>query len=186
MRTRSAFLLCAVLGSLVVLSSACVVGGPVDEPFKKMGCRFDPASISPIQWRFFSVASTTEGTFRFAQAAWTNTSAPGYFEESSGSWDPEINVTDDALDRGDVVAQMNYKCVDGYFDGNEVEIQYNTDVFGTRGPRELTIHGEHELGHAYGLDHVLGCRLMVQGEFKYTCGDMPTQDDINGVKAVYS
>ena len=52
--------------------------------------------------------------------------------------------------------------------------------------------GTHELGHAYGLNHMpAGCSatkaVMVQGDSKWACGwgAEPWTDDTNGVKAIY-
>ena len=60
-----------------------------------IGCRYDPDSIDPISYRFLSVGSDYETAFTDIEEGWDDTSAPGYFEEYSTSFDPEINVADD-------------------------------------------------------------------------------------------
>ena len=52
---------------------------------------------------------------------------------------------------------------------------------------EKQMVAEHELGHAYGLweNNNQGCVVMRQGRDKFTCGSMPTADDIAGVEAIY-
>ena len=66
-----------------------------DPYYTLAGCRYDPDSIEPISYRFFSVGSDYETAFKEAEEEWDDTTAPGYFQEQSASFDPEINVTDD-------------------------------------------------------------------------------------------
>ena len=60
-------------------------------------------------------------------------------------------------------------------------------------PRPLLEILEHELGHAYGLNHsgltcaAPGPSVMVQGEGKFACGGTPPwAEDVNGVTDRYN
>ena len=70
----------------------------------------------------------------------------------------------------------------GYFTGVDTYLNY----YYTQGYSRGTIQqvAAHELGHSVGLDHVNTCVLMnpVTGS---RCGDIPRQDDINGVNHLY-
>lgn len=41
------------------------------------------------------------------------------------------------------------------------------------------------LGHACGLDHVTGCHVRKTGTYKFTCGTMPSSNDVAGVDFIY-
>ena len=73
-----------------------------------------------------------------------------------------------------------------YF-GNEVTIDFNRSFMDSNSAFKKKIGAMHEIGHAYGLDHVsAGCRLM-RGSLDVitTCGTMPTSDDEDGADARY-
>ena len=77
-------------------------------------------------------------------------------------------------------------CNNGEWDGNEVEMQFDTVDMSNLSANEKHIVAEHELGHAYGLAHVYsGCRVMVQGRDKFSCNNLPSTDDVNGVNPLY-
>jgi hypothetical protein len=167
-------------------AAACVVPPP-DSAWLTHGCRYDPASISPVSWRFFSVSSRAEAGYIDAQGAWNAVGAPGFCREESSSPDPEINVLDDHLNDTNTIARTLWSCSNGYYEGNETTVQYNTEVVGVKTLPELNVAGQHELGHVYGPAHVQGCRLMTATlEEISRCGIMrPTADDVNGVRKVY-
>ena len=144
-----------------------------------------PDSIDPITYKFYSVQSDVKTAFRTGEQVWDGTSAPGYFSEGGGL-DPEINV----IDRYRVVewaGETRGQCgSSGIWDGNEVEIEFNNVEFARFTTYQKKIIAMHEIGHAYGLYHVYsGCHLMKQGADKFTCGTMPSTDDVNGVTAIY-
>ena len=149
------------------------------------GCRYDPASISPISYRYFAVTQPYRTAFGTAQSDWDATTAPGWFDEQSTSLDPEVNVVDDHLS-ATWWAQASWSCTGGgLYGGNEVQIQFNERTMAGLSAFERHVVAEHEIGHAYGLDHVDNCAVMKQGDAKFTCGAMPAADDVNGVHHVY-
>ena len=157
------------------------------------GCRYAPDSIDPISYRFFSVGSDYETAFKDAEATWYKTSAPGYFKEHSTSFDPGINVVDNyraahwaALTTGRCTIPAGSSF--GDYDGNEVELDFNTRVMNSLSVTDKKLVAMHEIGHAYGLWHVsTGCYLMRTNLNVYnSCGStMPTADDVVGVSAIY-
>lgn len=170
-----------------------------DSRYTFTGCRYDPESIDPISYRFFSVGSDYETAFKEAEEEWDDTSAPGYFKEHSSSLDPGVNVTDDEyLDTwgGFVGNHCNIYASSpsiggiriGNHTGNEVELKFNTRVMDSLSATDKKFVAMHELGHAYGIDHVSsGCRLMRENLDDYnSCGtDIPSADDIDGVAELY-
>ncbi|MBD3389126.1 MAG: matrixin family metalloprotease [Candidatus Altiarchaeales archaeon] len=75
---------------------------------------------------------------------------------------------------------------DGIWDGNEVQIDFNTRIMADYTAYEKKLTAEHEIGHAYGLDHESGCVLMNGSEDYFWCGGtFPKSDDVNGVEAIY-
>jgi hypothetical protein len=149
-------------------------------------CQYDPDSISPISYKFFDVTSAFQTAFKDGEAAWDATSSPGFFREFPYLVDPEINVTDGSFS-GDWLARTTWGCSNGWYSGNEVNIQFDTVDMSDLTAYQKKITAEHELGHAYGLADTpqTGCRVMRQGEYKWTCGSMPAADDINGVNYIY-
>ena len=180
------------LALLVILTGRASVfaipGGPQhSDPYRLHGCKYSPNSINPIQYRFFSVGSAYERAFKQAEAAWDATSAPGYFEEHSTSWDPEINVTDERR-RDSLWAEMTAECYSttGLYLGNEVGIEFNTRIMDGLTAHKKKVIAMHEIGHAYGLDELYeGCRVMRQSYQIFTCLTAPTADDVAGVTALY-
>lgn len=139
-------------------------------------------------WRRRCRRRSPPNAFQGAQAEWDQTSSPGYFGESTTSFDPEIPVHDGSYS-GSYWAQVGWSCdSDGTYSGNEVSyLRFDTsDMSGlTTSQREKV--AMHELGHTYGLGHVTSsyCRVMEQGTDKFSCSNLPDSDAVNGVNALY-
>lgn len=150
-------------------------------------CQYDDlAQISPITYRFYSVGSAYENATDDAASDWNSKAADGYFQENSIGWDPEMNVTDgNYVD--DRWARNTGVCdPDGTYDGDETTTSFNTRTMGSLTANQKHIVAEHELGHAYGLGHVeSGCHVMRTGDHKFTCGSVPSSDDVTGVNSLY-
>jgi hypothetical protein len=178
--------LLASVGSVILTLALLVVTAPSAGAYELYGGKYDDGSIDPISYRFFSVNAAYETAFKDAEAAWDATSAPGYIQEQSWSWDPEINVIDGYY-VGDFYAQTLCTITgDGTWDGNEVQIDFNTRTLDSKSAYEKKLTAEHEIGHAYGLDHETGCVIMHEYSYYFTCGGtFPKADDVNGVHAIY-
>lgn len=184
-RHSLALMLALILGCLLGVSFSSVA-----HSYTFSGCRYDQGSISPITYRFYSVSSASLlRATKHGVSSWNNTSAPGYFSESTTSLDPEVNVTDDSYPNQNAYAWISATCdADGTYSGNEVNFVWNSSLIHTRtGPQKDRI-STHELGHAYGLGHVTyGCRIMrVDIGYLTDCSmTTPQPNDINGVIARY-
>ena len=77
-------------------------------------------------------------------------------------------------------------CVGGLWKSNEVKIDFNTKKMDTRTTYQRKIIAMHEIGHAYGLSDVdTSCRLMKQGDEKFTCASMPRPAEVELVEHLY-
>lgn len=144
-----------------------------------------------ITYRYYDVGSTWNVAFSNAQSAWDVTSAAGVFTYAPSDGDPMVSVNDGSYADG-WWATTSWVCSLASYLGNEVDIYFDTVT-----TAELTTYGrklvaEHELGHAYGLDHTsVTCdsvlkAVMQPGGNKFTCsGTPPWPDDVNGVNAKY-
>ncbi len=177
-----------VLAILPLIAMLAVVPMPAANAYTFLCGRF--AGSNPlIHYKFTQVAGWGQAATNNASAAWNNTSAPGTFGGTTGS-DPEIDVYDNAY-AATWWAQTEYVCSNGFWEGNEVQIFINTDTLGPLSDYATKLVMEHELGHAYGLNHqsmtCSGTRaVMEQGSEKFSClGTAPWLDDVNGVIAKY-
>lgn len=175
----------AVIGAILGLGLTTVAYA-----YTTTGCKYSPGSIDPISYRFFSVAdSSYVDATKHGANAWNATTAPGYFAEESLSLDPEVNVTDDAYGANTFYARVSFTCSGGVYSGNEVNLMWNSDEAPSRTTSQKQSIGTHELGHAYGLDHVYTlCRIMrIDVGYMTDCTiTTPATDDVNGAIAVNS
>ena len=154
------------------------------------GCKFSPGSIDPISWRYYSVGSVYVTASNHGFAAWNSTATDGYFEQQSLSFDPEVSVTDDPYNNN-LYAWWTYSCSAGLYSGNEGTFVWNTTNSAGRSVDQKKRIATHELGHAYGLDHVgsgaaAGCRIMRTdvGTMTDCTITYPAADDIAGANTV--
>ena len=74
----------------------------------------------------------------------------------------------------------------GLWNGNEVKIDFNNTQMERFNDYQRKVIAMHEMGHAYGLSHVnVYCRLMKQGDEKFTCGTMPDSTAVTLVENLY-
>ncbi len=169
----------AALALMVVLPKAAAA-------YELHGCKYDPDSISPISYRFFSVSDDHEDAFGDGQADWDSAyDVPGHFSERSASPDPEINVIDGSYS-SDNYALASWACSSGEYSGNEVTIDFDASNTGSLTDAQRVVIAVHELGHAYGLDErSWACRVMNVPEALNACTSFPAADDRAGVRDVY-
>lgn len=179
------------LNSILIIVIGALVGvGFTTSAFAYIttGCKYSPGSIDPISFRFFAVADSSYiDATKHGASAWNATSAPGYFEEHSSSLDPEVNVTDDSYPLDTSFAWVYFTCSGGEYAGNEVNFVWNSYTASSRTVSQKQRIGTHELGHAYGLDHVSTlCRIMrLDVGYMTDCTiTTPATDDVNGAIAV--
>lgn len=153
-----------------------------------MAASIDNGSISPIQYKYINITSTMKTAAQAGQSSWDSTSAPGYFGQSTTSVDPEIPIYDGNYSGG-WWAQVAWSCSgDGTYSGNEVShMKFDISDMNGLSASEKKLVAAHEFGHAYGLGHTYsGCRVMRQGQHKFTCGiSGPASNDVAGVDALY-
>ena len=127
--------------------------------------------------------STFQVAVNGARVSWNATSSPGYFSNDQNAPDPKIDIYDRDCWWGDY-ARMVYLCgVNSIFLGNEVDIKFNTDTMSGLSASDKSKVAMHEMGHAYGLDHVnSGCVVMRKylSQFK-NCSPLPASGDVDGV-----
>lgn len=176
----------AALATLVAAVALIAVFPKAAAAYALHGCKYDPDSISPISYRFFSVSDDHEDAFDGGQADWDSAyNVPGHFREQSWSVDPEINVIDGSYS-SDWYALASWGCSGGEYTGNEVTIDFDASNTGSLTDDQLVAIAVHELGHAYGLDERhSACRVMNVPEALDLCTSFPAADDRAGVRAVY-
>lgn len=180
--------LCALGVALFTLAVLFAIATPA-KGFNLLGDRYDPNSINPIQYRFFdNCDSSWVNAFKAGEAGWDAVNVPGYFEEHSWSFDPEIEVRS-TFEWANWIGLRDGDDVNGddLWDGNEVRIWFNTRWNLLTANQKMLV-AEHELGHAYGLAHEDDiCTLMnTWADQMFACGvNGPGADEIAGVQAIY-
>ena len=124
-----------------------------------------------------------------ARRAWNARAVPGYIHYSPSSTDPNINVFDNNYSWG-AWAITVYSCNScGKWTSDQVDIQFNDRTMNDSRlsysqRRNVLIH---ELGHAYGLEHVshsqCGITVMLTDAAVRCSGSPPWYDDDAGVNA---
>lgn len=186
-RVLQVFLLCASFVAIHFSTAA-----PAQAYHHLCGKFYGVSGNDPISYRYYDITSTYYNAFNGAQGRWDATSATGFFRYEKTNGDPEIEVRDKSYSWSSWAQTSWQGCTLGYWSYDEVYMAFNTRTMGGLSAREKKIVAEHELGHAYGLDHEYytcanpGPAVMRQGEGKFGCGgDGPWYDDVQGVKAKY-
>ena len=86
------FILPAITAALMTVALLAVLASSAEANYN--GCRYDPDTIDPITYDFYSVELQINTSVRTGEAVWDSTSAPGYFSEDNYASDPEINIYD--------------------------------------------------------------------------------------------
>ena len=180
------FIIPAMAAALLTFALLLAFAPPTEASYN--GCRYDPDSISPIDYKFYGVTSDIKTVFRDAEATWDSTSAPGYFSHNGSASDPNIDVHDAYYADVEWAGLMSGSCPNdtGLWNSDEVTIEFNLNKMDDHTAKERNIIAMHEIGHAYGLSHVSTyCRLMKQGAEKFTCAPMPRPADVELVEHLY-
>ena len=179
------FIIPATAASLLTFALLLAFAPPAEASYN--GCRYDPDTIDPISYQFFEIQGQVKTAFRNGEAVWDSTSAPGYFYEDRYSTDPEITVKD-YFSMASWAGDKTGTCIDatGLWKNNEVVITFNNTQMQLFNDYQRKIIAMHELGHAYGLSDVTTtCRLMKQGDEKFTCASMPRPAEVELVEYLY-
>jgi hypothetical protein len=174
-----------------VVGASLVVTPNSASAYTLIGCKFGETSVT---YEYYWVGDYATPTAN-AIAAWNNkgSAVPGSITANTSASGAHIafNRISSSLDHW---AFMSSTCnSSGNWTNWDTYIEYNdvTMLTLTTGQRQRVI--EHEIGHAYGLNHMpSGCgathAVMVQGTSKWACswtGTSPWTDDVNGVAHIY-
>ena len=82
------FIIPAMAAALLTFALLLAFAPPTEASYN--GCRYDPDSIDPIAYDYFSVEHAMRKAFGDGEETWDATSAPGYFRHERYNLDPEI------------------------------------------------------------------------------------------------
>ena len=129
-----------------------------------------------LQFNHFTMGYDHDGVTNGA-IAWDDSPANVTFNFGSGALTAQDTTNCGAGWDGQTQYSIN---IFGYFQYANVYLNYcltqNESAY------QIQSVAAHELGHAIGLDHAPGCVIMEDGGY---CTDVPAQDDVNGVNALY-
>lgn len=154
-------------------------------------CRFDPANDDDGLGIGFSSTNFNQSrrdSTEYAAGRWNSGTTPQFTLVSYGSSTRDVRVEFAYLGAGGTVAQTTVWCGSGHYSADPL-LEWNLDVTQPTSDKQI-VTGEHELGHAYGLDHnntyscngsTAGIMYAPSAAIVDACGwTWPTPDDFAG------
>lgn len=180
----------SAIASATLTLSVLLLSAQTAEAWVIGNCKFKDDSIDPIIYKFNDVESGNRSAFDLAQGAWDASAAAGEFQVASSNDTPEIQVYDRDWHMNWYAFTTWWCGSDKIYYGNTTNIQFNTRTANNFTSNKKKVIFIHELGHAYGLDHMPDsantCHAMEEHvEGNLSCAPMPSTDDVGGVNDIY-